>query len=235
MKTKTAISRIIFIINLGFIGFTCSCQDSITKQDNNTINSTLDDTSLITIITPRILRYLPYSLQLNLKDTSNILIEGRNIAISRDHRNLYRMNVGDSGYYGGQLSVYRLIDGNKTRISQTNFKVYEVPITLCVGDKKPGSFLSLEEMKRQRLTASIDNYDIGFVFPIKSFKLAVVINDTLIEIEESSNRINEEQLGYIGKLKEGHPIIFKDIVIEKQNGGSMQVEPLVFFFKSTIK
>lgn len=225
--------RNVFFIIMFFGCGMCYCQNNIsTNQSNLHIRSKISDTSNITINNPRILRYLPYSFYLDIEDTSNILIEGRNVSISRDRRNLYRMNIGDSISNIGQIFIYRIEDGTKTKINETNIRIYETPITIRLAHKKSGSLISFEELQSHRLTASIDNFDIDLEFPIKSFKLNLIINDTLLELKGNGNHLNDEQLKYLKKIKENHPIIFKDITIEKWNGALMKMEPIIYFLQS---
>lgn len=222
--------RIGIIIELCLICSICKCQIISTNQD---YSAKLNDTSFITFINPKIFRYLPYSFYIDLNDTSNILIEGRNISIGKDYRNFYRMRIADSNYFGGQISFYKLFNGTKTKIYETYIKAYELPITLSIRDKLSGSLISFSELQNNRLTASIINYGIQKEFPVKSFKLALVINDSFVEIKAEGNRINDEQSRYLKKLKDKAPIIFKDIIIEKENGTLLTMEALVYFLEKT--
>ena len=227
--------KLITLLKLCIIGTVCYSQNYNPSSMEFSINFRLDDSIGITITTPRLLRYLPYSFNISSKDTNDILIEGKNIRISKDYMNSYRMNIGDSIFNGGTLTFYRISGVNKLKLGEQFIPVYEPSINVRFANKSSGNFITLEELENDKLVASIDNFDIDLEFPVKSFKLLLTINANLIETEVNGNRLNDEQIRNIKNINKGHPIIFKDIIIEKRNGVLMKMEPLVYFIKYTTK
>lgn len=235
-------NRIFLIIKFIIIGTLSYCQDTSKEiQDSKKIMAKLDECNFVYLESVHFFRYFPYTLKLEIQDTSNILIEGRDIIIFKHSNNVFTMFIGDSIYNTYDLIFYSLKDGVKTEICRKNIWVNDLPISVGImfdRNKLKSKYLGLgsgtkityEELKYGSLKGFI-NQDLGYdlEFPVKSFTIGLVVNDSLIEIKEDGNKLNREQLSYISKLKKGCPIIFKDIRIQKLSGGLMTLQPIVFF------
>jgi hypothetical protein len=187
--------------------------------------------TLITFYNPTFLRYLPYRFRLNFLDTSNIIIETKNISIEKGDDGFYLMNIVDSAYLFGRLSFFKKEDGLKTHLFDYNIGVKDIPTTIFFANHLSGDLIKLDEFRNGRLTAEVINYDISLEFPIKSFTLSLIVNDSLIEIASKGAYITDEQFRYIERSGSKYPVIFKNIQMEKLDGSLKLLTPAVFFIK----
>lgn len=222
---KTSLS-----IKLIMIAVTSYCQvNNIKSYEISPLKTILNDCNFVYCSNIKLFRYLPYTFYIDTIDACNIIVEGRNIKIERLSENIFDMYIYDSIKNVGQLIFSRLNEGRKTEICKRYIQIYELPITVMLANKKSGSMIKYEELKNGSLAASIVNYDIELKFEVKSFKVALVLNDSLIEMEGIGDRLNTEQLMLISQINNNCPIVFKNISIKKLDGAMIGLDPIIYF------
>ena len=123
---------------------------------------------------------------------------------------------GENGQYiirpirPGTLKVY--VYANDNLVSETHFRVKTVPDPVAmVAGKKGGPIRKEDLIHAGKVEAVMENFDFDLRFVVVEFTVSAALKGYVIEYKSNSDKITQEQIDLIEKLKPTNSVYIQDI------------------------
>jgi len=165
-----------------------------------------------------------YSFKIENFDSSKMFVEVKyaEFELIGDTINIFSNHCGMA-----EMFVYSKDSIHKKLIARKNIDFHYFPITIfsSVGDN--GDKVNKEEFNDFELYAAVQNWNIEFVFNVKSFSLVTYFDGSIISTTSNGNTFSNEQLELIKKLPSNSIIVLTDVKLE--NDCPWRNNPNVFY------
>ncbi len=196
------------------------------------------DISIINFTNNQFFEFLPYSLTLNIEDTTNnFIVEGdENSLITLDTNHNYKV-VFHGAFHRSIITIYKMVNGEKVNVFSKKFSFHPLPITPLIKMKSssyfvpPGGTISREDLKHAIVSAGIINYNIEKFYDVIFYSMILYKNGSIEEYKVTGAQIDDEHYKYLENLKSGQPIIFDKIMIKGYEQFEIKTYPLVIYIK----
>lgn len=176
---------------------------------------------------------LPQLIVTSLDDSIEIIGDRVDVESSdtlHDSLLVHYVFPSSTNYRHADYSVYRTVDGVRSKIITANSLVEKSPITIFFGGAMNGESIEKRKLQDAHIWGGLVNYNIELRFVVESFQVVAFPSGRMTRIQVSGHDLSKEQLVMLNSIKPPYPVILDSIIVRCRKGNTL-FGPLVFYVK----